>query len=154
MRRLAAWRHVLCCAPSYLEAHGEPLKLEDLAEHDCLRYTYYPFGNEWRFSDPDGRPAAVRVSGRLVTTSADALRAAALRGLGLLLAPDFFSTDDLDAGRLVSVLTQYRPVEFAITAIYPHRHLVSAKVRAFLDLLATRIGEHRRWITPWYPAPQ
>jgi DNA-binding transcriptional LysR family regulator len=60
----------------------------------------------------------------------------------------FVIADDLEAGRLVPILTDYRPVEFAINAIYPHRHLLSAKVRAFIDLLAARILEYRRWISP------
>lgn len=145
VRQLTKWRHILCCSPSYLEAHEPPLRLADLGSHNCLRYALYPFGDEWRFTGPDGKPAAVRVSGNLLTSSGEALRTAALRGLGLFLAPGFLSADDLEHGRLVPILPDYRPVEFAINAIYPHRHLVSAKVRAFLDLLAARILEHRRW---------
>lgn len=148
VRRLTGWRHFLCAAPAYLEAHGTPTCLADLAQHNCLRYAFYPFGDEWHFLDPEGRPDSVRVSGNLVTSSGVTLRIAALRGLGIFLAPGFLLGDDLDAGRLVPLIPDRRGVEFAITALYPHRHLVSAKVRSFLDLLAERIREHRRWMGP------
>lgn len=141
VRRLANWRPVLCCAPAYLERHPAPATLADLQHHNCLRYAHYPFGDEWRFTGPDGAPAAVRVRGRLLTNSAEALRATALRGQGLFLAPTFIVGHDLNEGRLVAVLKDYRPVEFAFNAVYPHRHHLSAKVRSFIDLLAERLAE-------------
>ena len=55
VRRLASWRHVLCCAPAYLERHTAPKRPEDLVRHNCLRYALYPFGDEWRFVGPRGR---------------------------------------------------------------------------------------------------
>jgi len=153
VRHLTAWRHVLCCSPEYLEAHEAPQSLADLAEHNCLRYAFYPFGNEWRFTDLDGKPASARISGNLLSSSGESLRIAALRGLGVFLAPGFVIGDDLEAHRLIPILTRYRPVQFSINAIYPHRHQLSAKVRAFIDLLAARIVEHRRWINPDIPPP-
>ena len=63
VRRLADWRHVLCCSPSYLETHPEPASPADLSAHNCIRYAFYPFGDEWRFTDPDGSPLTVRVAG-------------------------------------------------------------------------------------------
>jgi DNA-binding transcriptional LysR family regulator len=148
VRQLTTWRHILCCSPAYLEAQGTPAKLSDLTRCNCLRYAYYPFGDEWRFTGPDGKPTSVQVSGSLLSSSAETLRIAALRGLGMFLAPGFLIADDLEGKRLVPVLTGYRPVEFAINALYPHRRLLSAKVRAFVDLLAERIVEYRQWMHP------
>jgi DNA-binding transcriptional LysR family regulator len=67
VRRLASWRHVLCCAPSYLKNHPAPRNPADLAQQNCIRYPFYLFGDEWHFIDPAGQPAAVRVDGNLVT---------------------------------------------------------------------------------------
>jgi DNA-binding transcriptional LysR family regulator len=152
VRRLATWRHVLCCSPGYLEAHAPPAQLSELAHHNCLRFAFYPF-DEWRFTGPGGAPASVRVSGNLFTTSAEMLRIAALSGRGVFLAPGFVIAEDLEAGRLVPILTEYRPIEFAIHAIYPHRHHLSAKVRGFIDLLAERVAEFRQWLDPPIPMP-
>jgi DNA-binding transcriptional LysR family regulator len=147
VRRLAGWRHVLCCAPAYRDRHGPLRTLADLATHNCLRYAFYPY-DEWRFTGPDGKAASVRVTGTLLTDSPQTLRIAATSGHGIFLAPGFIIAEDLEAGRLVSLLESYRPVEFAINAIYPHRHHLSTKVRRFIDLLAQRIVEHRRWMSP------
>src|SRR6201996_6399153 len=62
VRSLAPWRHVLCCSPAYIAAHGEPQQLTDLTDRDCLRHVNYPF-DEWRFTDRKGAPASVRTSG-------------------------------------------------------------------------------------------
>jgi DNA-binding transcriptional LysR family regulator len=148
VRSLTPWRPVLCCSPGYLESHRPPERLEDLAQHNCLRYAYYPFGDEWRFTGPTGEPAAVRVSGNLVSNSGEALRTVVLNGQGVFLAPSFLVAGDLAAGRLVRILEAYRPVELAISAIYPHRLHVASKVRNFIDLAARRFLEHRKWLDP------
>ena len=150
VRRLTTWRHVLCCSPDYLQRHPAPTRPADLAQHNCLRYSLYPFGDEWRFTTPTGAIDSVRISGRLVTNSGEALRIAALSGEGLFLSPGFVSAEDLEAGRLVPVMQDYRPVEFSINAIYQHRQHLSIKVRSFIDLLAERITQHRHWMHPGY----
>ena len=68
VRRLADWRPVLFCSPSYLETHPEPVSPADLSAHNCIRYVFTPYGDDWRFTNPDGGPLAVRVSGNLVTS--------------------------------------------------------------------------------------
>ena len=148
VRRLAEWRHTLCCTPRYLENHAAPARLADLATHNCLRYAYYPFGDEWHFTDRDGKPAAVRVSGNLVTSSAEVFRTVLLSGGGLALVAPFIAEVELRAGTLVSLLPEYRPVEFAINAIYPHRRYLAATVRTFIDMTVERFLEHQRWMDP------
>ncbi|HEX6120244.1 MAG TPA: LysR family transcriptional regulator [Dongiaceae bacterium] len=151
IRQLAAWRHVPCCSPSYLQSHGEPRTPAELAQHNCLRYAFYPYGDEWRFAGPGGEAVSARVKGSLRTNSAEALRIAALGGLGIFLAPGFLVVEDLEAGRLVPLLGEYRPVAFAINAIYPTRHQVSAKVRAFIDLAVERFRAPPPWLNPAGP---
>ena len=148
VRRLTPWRPILCCAPSYLREHEEPQHVEDLKQHNCLHYEFYPYGREWRFIGPNGEPVAITVHGNLVTNSGDMMRRLAISGQGLFMAPSFMVADDLRAGRLVRTLTDYVPTEFVISAIYPHRHHLSTKVRSFIDLLAKRFAEHRRWADP------
>ena len=73
IRRLTPWRHVLCCAPSYLEKHGPLRSADELQQRNCLRYAFYPFGDEWHFTGPNGEIVAVRVKGNLLTNNAEAL---------------------------------------------------------------------------------
>jgi DNA-binding transcriptional LysR family regulator len=149
VRKLATWRHVLCCSHSYLEKHARPEQLAELADHSCIRHLMYPFGDEWQFVDRKGTPASVRVAGRLVSNSAETLRIAALHGVGVCLAAGFLVHDDLEAGRLVRLLPEYRPVELSMNAVYPHRHHLSAKVRTFIDMLANHSAEQQKLINPY-----
>jgi len=148
VRRLTPWRHVLCCSPSYLGRHPPPQRAADLAQHNCLRYAFYPFGDEWRFIGPDGEPVAVKVTGNLLATSGEMLRHQALNGGGIFLAPSFIVGEDVAAGRLKRLLPDHQPLEFVINAIYPHRHHLSSKVRSLLDLLSERFAEQRQWLNP------
>jgi DNA-binding transcriptional LysR family regulator len=149
VRSLATWRHVLCCSHGYVEKHGKPEQIADLAERNCIRHVNYPYGDEWRFVDRKGAPATVRVSGNLISNSGDTLRLATLAGVGIWLAAGFLVRDHLESGELVRLLPEYRPVEFSMNAIYPHRHHLSAKVRTFIDLLARNSAEQQKQINPY-----
>lgn len=149
VRSLATWRHVLCCSHDYLEKHGRLQQLAELTEHNCGRHLNYPFGDEWRFFDRKGAPASVRISGSLVTNSGEALRRMVIEGAGIGLLAGFLVSDDLDAGRLVRLLPEYRPVEMSMNAVYPHRHHLSAKVRTFIDMLLHHSAEQQKLINPY-----
>jgi DNA-binding transcriptional LysR family regulator len=146
VRQLTPWRHIRCCSPGYLLTHPNPAHPENLSSHNCLRYLYYPYGDDWRFEASDGSSVSVRVGGNIQTTSAETLRFLALNSHGVLLAPHFVVGDDLAAGNLVRLLPDYRPVPFSINAVYPHRHLLSLKVRRFLDMTVERFAGYRTWI--------
>jgi DNA-binding transcriptional LysR family regulator len=149
-RRLATFSLVLCGAPAYLERHPAPQSAADLAGHNFLRYPYAPwFAEGVHFLDPSGNPVVARVSGNLITSSPDTMRAAAVAGIGLVLTAPFFVADLLASGPLVPLLLPgYRTPEFEINAFYPHRRHLSAKVRAFIDLLVDRFGEHDHRLRP------
>lgn len=149
VRSLATWRHVLCCSHGYIEKHGRVEELAELGERNCFRHVNYPYGDEWRFIDRKGAAAAVRVAGNLISNSGETLRQAALESVGICLAPGFLVRDDLEEGRLVRLLPEYRPVELSMNAVYPHRHHLSAKVRTFIDRLVHHSAEQQKLINPY-----
>ncbi|HYE00777.1 MAG TPA: LysR family transcriptional regulator [Alphaproteobacteria bacterium] len=146
-RRLAPARMAVAAAPDYLARHGAPARPEDLARHACLTYSYAAAGDEWRFEGPDG-PAAVRVAGPFRANNGDAVLAAGLAGLGVLLQPTFIVGEALAAGRLVALLPGWRPAELAIHAVYPSGRHVPPKLRSLVDFLAARFGERPAWDAP------
>ncbi|ANM09708.1 MULTISPECIES: LysR family transcriptional regulator [unclassified Rhizobium] len=146
-RKLTPWRHMLVCSPAYVDSHPIPLKPAEIADHNCLQYAYYPYGDEWRFEDGDGRQESVKISGNVVSNNAEMLRFLTLNGRGLFLAPSFVVFDDIAEGRLIRIMPDYKPVEFTINAVYPNRSHLPTKVRLFIDLLAERFAEHRKWMT-------
>ncbi|MBY5852259.1 LysR family transcriptional regulator [Rhizobium ruizarguesonis] len=146
-RKLTPWRHMLVCSPAYFESHPMPKTPAEVADHNCLQYAYYPYGDEWRFEDGEGNKESVKISGNVVSNSAEMLRFLTLTGRGIFLAPSFVVFDDIAEGRLMKIMPDYRPVEFNINAVYPNRSHLPTKVRLFIDLLAERFAEHRKWMT-------
>lgn len=143
-RKLASDRPVLCAAPAYLEAHGEPRSPSDLENRDCLLYTYLATQNEWRFKGPKGEER-VRVKGRFTANNGDALRHAALAGLGIALLPSFIVGPDVRSGALEALLPGHRPPALGIYTVYPPSRHLSPKVRAFVDFLAARFDPVPYW---------
>ena len=86
-----------------------------------------------------------RVSATLVATSITVLRAAAIAGLGLWVSPPFIVSNLLASRELVPLLRDYRLPEMEIVALYPHRRHLTAKVRAFVDMLVDQFSTQQRW---------
>jgi DNA-binding transcriptional LysR family regulator len=138
MRRVGAFRLLVCGSPDYFSRHGVPREPNDLASHNCLKYTFAPWGGEWRFKSPEG-VRAIHVTGNMEANSVNALRLAASLGQGLILAPDFLVRDGIESGKLVPVLTEFSCSEMPINAVYPHRQHLATNVRSFLDLVAKHV---------------
>jgi DNA-binding transcriptional LysR family regulator len=147
-RRLAPARRVICASPEYLRARGAPQAPDELKAHDCLFNSNLASSRDWRFTAPDGSALQVVVAGRLSANSGDALRVAALHGLGLANLPTFIVGPDLQSGALASVLDAFVAQDLSISAIYPHARHLSPTVRAFVDFLAARFGPHPYWDPP------
>jgi DNA-binding transcriptional LysR family regulator len=96
-------RRALCAAPSYIERHGAPAKVDELRQHNCLRYVWSELIHErWRFTLPGGDRTVV-VTGNRISDDADAVRRWAIAGEGLIYKSRLDLIDDLKAGRLIEI---------------------------------------------------
>lgn len=141
-RRLAPVRRVLCASPDYLAEHGTPATLDDLKKHRCL-----PAHNHesWRLEGPNG-PLTLRPEGMLITNSSEVIREAVIAGLGIALRSTWDVGVELKSGKLVQVLPQYESSRnVALSAVYPSRQFLPAKVRLFIDYLAELYGPVPYW---------
>lgn len=134
-RKIAEVRLLVCGSPAYLKEHGTPVVVADLANHNCLRYSQGQRRGMWLLM-VNGEEQRLRVAGDFEATTGDAVRVAALGGLGLVQLPGYMVRDDIAAGRLAAVLEKYAPVGVPLYAVYAHREL-SATVREFVELLAS-----------------
>jgi DNA-binding transcriptional LysR family regulator len=144
-RQLAPARRVICASPNYLSTHGAPRSPNDLKTHACLFNSNLPSAREWRFVSPDDVPVPVTVNGRLSVDNGDALRVAALRGLGLANLPTFIVGADLQSGALATVLDSFVAQDLSISAVYPHSRHLSPTVRALIDFIVDRFGPEPYW---------
>ncbi|MCZ8179882.1 MAG: LysR family transcriptional regulator [Rhizobium sp.] len=141
-RRLAPVRRVLCASPDYLAEYGTPATLDDLKKHRCL-----PAHNHesWRLEGPNG-PVTLRPEGMLITNSSEVIREAVIAGLGIALRSTWDVGAELKSGKLVQVLPQYESSRnVALSAVYPSRQFLPAKVRLFIDYLAELYGPVPYW---------
>ncbi len=147
-RKIGSARRVVCASPAYLERAGEPETPAELADHSCLVFRTHPGNNVWEFRGADGA-TQVRVSGRLFVNDGEALSAAAVAGLGVVLLPEWLVGAELRRNRLREVLPGYRPVPDTtpLYAVYPHRRHLPPKVRVLVDFLVERFAAHYAWDT-------
>jgi len=131
-KKLASCRRVLCASPDYLASVGVPESLAELDKFSCVSTIDH---RTWALQGPDG-PKPVRASGKLRTNSSDVVREAIIGGAGIGFRSIWDIEAELQSGRLVVVLPEYREAPgVAIYAIYPCREFVPAKVRVFLEFL-------------------
>ena len=128
---------VACASPAYLVKHGTPRKPADLERHNCLAYSHVHTGRlrEWQFLE-NGRIYGKTVSGSLHANNSEALLVAAISGLGIAMVSQFIANDAIMAGTVKPVLTRYAAPGPPVHAVYLRAHIVSPKVRAFVDFLA------------------
>ncbi|MPZ59605.1 MAG: LysR family transcriptional regulator [Rhizobiales bacterium] len=139
-KQIGSSRWLLCATPGYLAAHGEPQIPDDLLHHNCLVHTKSAPDNVWSLEDLHDA-AHVTVDGSFAANSALALRAAALKGLGIAMLPLYSISTDLATRQLVQVLPDFLGPERPIIALYPHRPLLLTKVRLLVDFLSERFKQ-------------
>ena len=142
-KRLASNHRVLCASPEYVERHGAPKQLADLASHACLaiKERDHPFGL-WRLH-VRGEPVSIKVTGPLSTNHGEVAVQWALAGRGIVLRSLWDVRPLLESGQLLQVLPDVtQPAN--VWAVYPARLAASAKVRVCVDFLTDEFAQWNR----------
>jgi DNA-binding transcriptional LysR family regulator len=135
-RQLAPNRRLLCASPAYLAQHGVPKVPHDLTRHNCIGIRQGSEGyGIWRLSSGK-QTETVKVRGNLSTSDGEIAVNWALDGHGILMRAEWDIAKYLRSGRLRPVLEQWHTPPADIYVVYPQRHQLAARVRAFVDFLA------------------
>jgi DNA-binding transcriptional LysR family regulator len=132
-RPLGLTRRVVVASPDYLKRMGEPKDPRELGAHGIIRFMGFDGSLDWRFVR-EGRQERHSVGAQFTTNSADAAIGHALAGGGLAMVLAYQAAPELREGRLRVVLGDFEPPPAPIQLVYPTARLLSAKVRAFIDL--------------------
>lgn len=135
-KRLTTRQLYVCASPDYLSRHGMPESPHHLAEHNCLLGSQ----PQWRFC-LQNQSSPIRVSGSIKYNSGNALRDAALAGIGLVQLPGFYVRNDLASGRLTEVLSAYREEREMVWALFPSNRHMAPKVRLLVNYLAEHLED-------------
>ena len=136
-RRLGDSAMRVCAAPAYLDRRGQPRRVAELAQHNCLSYTLSAKQGREHWSFGAAGEHRVPVSGNLTANNGDALLAAALRGQGIIYQPDFIVGGAVARGELLVLELDRPPVALGgIHVLYPPDRRPPAKVRVMVDYLA------------------
>jgi DNA-binding transcriptional LysR family regulator len=99
VRRIATSRTVIVGSPIYIAAMGAPRKPRDILKHHLIGFTPINWRDTWRIGKE-----TIAVRPRVLTDNTEAVRAAALAGVGLDAAPDWLVADAMVAGLLTRVV--------------------------------------------------
>ncbi len=131
-------------APKYIETFGAPNTAEDFKHHQRLIYGLNQSARSWALTPPDGESAIINGGRLLHFDSGEAIREAAMLGMGIAFLPSSLLAKDITDGRLVQVLPDMRGPKTPIQVIYPSRKHLAAKIRLFIDGLIAYRGRTKQ----------
>lgn len=141
-RKLGSFDWITCAAPGYLQRHGTPGALDDLARHRIIGFQSGRSGRagDWTF-EVDGELRTVDAGGRLTVNETDVYLNCALGGLGLIRVASYLAAPHVRAGRLIQVLQHCHGVSVPLSLLYPQNRHLSSAIRAFADWLRELVRE-------------
>jgi DNA-binding transcriptional LysR family regulator len=138
-RIVGRFQRVLVAAPAYLKRHAVE-SVGDLPMHALTRINA-PFAHpcDWHAELASGWTGNAEAADQIVVNDAEAIRVALVAGAGVSAMPHYFVADDISAGRLVRLFPDYPLRSASVYAVYPSRQHVDAKIRTFVEFLATSL---------------
>jgi DNA-binding transcriptional LysR family regulator len=141
MRRIGLSHRIIVASPRLVEAHGAPQGPQDLARLPLLDNYEQTGPATWRLIDDGAGEQSVAFEPRLASGDFVALALAALEGLGAALLPTNRCGPDLEAGRLVRLLPDWRAADGLVHLVFTSRRSMLPGVRAVIDFVADALKE-------------
>lgn len=134
-RRITSQRSVICASPSYIERHGQPTCPEELAFHDCLGFSRDGRVLPWKVLSENGDIRAIEPACRHIVSHGEALRDAAVSGMGIAYLTTWLVGDDIQRGRLQIIPIATPESDSPISALWPVSRNLSPRIRVVVDTL-------------------
>jgi DNA-binding transcriptional LysR family regulator len=141
VRRMLSWPRVLAASRIYLEAAGIPAVPADLLEHAIILGPG-SLGGHWSFRK-DGSKASFQVEGRLTVSASEGAVAAAVEGLGIVMAPWGSCRREVESGELIRLLPEWDAGTVELNAVFASGRAAKPSARAFVDYLLAALREEK-----------
>jgi DNA-binding transcriptional LysR family regulator len=142
--KLADNKRVVVAAPSYIKRHGRPTSLDDLGKHNCLAMSNEGSQRGWTFRQ-NGKSVTLKVMGNMVCNDGAVLHDWALSGKGLAWRSMWEVGNEIESGRLVTVLDEFAAPGNDVYAVFAQRQHLPLRIRAFVDFLRRAYAEPDYW---------
>ncbi|VVQ37172.1 HTH-type transcriptional regulator DmlR [Pseudomonas fluorescens] len=137
-RPLAPYRMIICASPDYLQRRGTPREPEELGQHECLSFSQSAL-TDWRLKSRE-RTVRVAVGGHLQINNGQALRIAALHGVGIVMQPAVLLEADIREGRLVQLFADYELTSRPMHLVYLPDRYRSSTLSSFVNFMLERFA--------------
>lgn len=134
-------RAMMVASPRYIEEHGTPGTISELAAHNCIGYRLLRSGAvyDWDLREGD-RDIKVPVSGTARVSDSAYAHQLALSGVGIAYVLDAQVSDDLERGELIEILPQASIMEPGLFLYFPRRASDASKLRAFVEVVRANLA--------------
>lgn len=143
-RKLTTTRMIIAASPTYIDQYGMPMHPNDLKQHKIIMYSHWAKKEQWSFNK-DNTFHSVNLKASVYCDNGDTCRQIMLQGGGISTQPDFIIGQDIQQGKLVEVLPNYKIENFNIYAVYPSRKLLPLRTRCLIDFLVNEL-QNQQWV--------
>lgn len=134
-RKVTDVKRVICAAPSYLAAHGNPMLPEDLKRHECVVLSSSL--DKWHFDDSTSVAVSWRIAAGNMTNAFELV----LAGGGIGLLPDFMVAESIQQGHLIEVLADYPVSQSNVNVLYANNKARTLAAMVFIEFLITELRQ-------------
>ncbi len=125
----------MVASPAYIEQRGIPKRVADLASHNLIGFTDSKVLNKWPL--PDGQ-----IQPNITASNGETVRQLALSGNGIACMSGFMVNQDIEQGRLITVLEESKLTQTGrerVNAVYYKSSSLSKRITAFIDFIQPRL---------------
>jgi LysR family transcriptional regulator, regulator for bpeEF and oprC len=144
--RLGTMERYLCAAPAYLKRRGTPRTIEELRDHDRIE-TPGDGGRprSWIFNSETGATVRFVEKPRVSVNDTVTIHRLIVNGGGIGVLSGFICAPDLQEGRLIQLLPEWKIPALEVSIVFPSSRALSQTVRAFVDFLKNSPEMRKLW---------
>jgi DNA-binding transcriptional LysR family regulator len=124
----------LVASQRYVDQHGIPELIQDLAAHKLIDFTALSTNGTWELLE-NGKPSNVPIRASCLVSNGLAALMMCDRGMGIAPAAEFAAAGLISEGRLVRVLPQYVLPSSFIYVLYASDRYLPSRVKKMIEFL-------------------
>lgn len=142
-RKLAGNQRVLCASPDFVARYGTPAEPRELEKFRCIVHGTVPGAiYAWHFRrGTEEQTHVIPAETARETNDGAVAREWALRGQGITVKSVWDIAADVQAGRLMILLPEWRCPDAPLHALYHRNRYLTPRLRTLLDFLVARFSQ-------------